>query len=110
MADVLKNLVRSLVAAASTAYVTAGAAETITIKRVKITNINAAGGASVTASLWAGSVADDAHALFKAITLAPGESIELDPTMIVLAPTEKLFAQGSVANNLNIQADGLSQS
>lgn len=109
MPNTLKNLVRSLVAGAATAYVTAGAAEVITIKRIKITNILAAGGATVNASLWAGSAADDAHAIFKSIPLAPGESVEMDPTMLVLNNNESLYAQGSVANDLNITVDGLSQ-
>lgn len=114
MANVLKNLARALVANAATAYVTAAnpgspANQRITIKRLKVTNINAAGGATVNVSLWAGAAATDAYAICKAIPLAPGESLEADPTMIVLEPGESLYALGSVAANLALSADGLRQ-
>lgn len=109
MANTLKNLARTLVANAATAYVTAGAAERITIKRLKVTNINAAGGATVNLSLWAGTAATDAYAICKVIPLAPGESFEGDPTTIILNFSESLYALGSIASNLSLQADGLSQ-
>lgn len=114
MANTLKNLARTLVAAAATAYITAAnpgspANHRITIKRLKITNVLAAGGATVTISLWAGTGATDAFVLEKNISLAPGEALELDPTMIVLEPGQSLYAQCSVANAVNLTADGLDQ-
>jgi hypothetical protein len=112
VANLLKNLARSLVSNAATAYVTAANPGTpnnqrITIKRIKVTNISAA--TTVLTGLWAGSAADDAHVLAKGISLGAGESLEFDPTTVVLEPGENLYAQGSIANNLQIAADGLRQ-
>lgn len=108
MPDVLRNLVRSVVGNTATAYITAGAAEVVTIKRVRILNNSAA--ACTLVGLWVGAVADDAHAEALDIDLNPGESLEWDPTLMVLNNNEKLFAQGSVASALTLHADGLSQS
>ena len=114
MANVLKNLARSLVATAATQYVTAANPGTpnnqrVTIKRLKVVNINAGGGAAATISVWAGTLADDAPAIVKSITLTGGEALEWDPTTIILEPGESLYAQASVASTLSLGADGLRQ-
>lgn len=114
MANVLKNLCRTLVGVAATAQLTAANPGTpnnqrITIKRLKFKNVLAAGGQTVTISVWAGAAATDAYAIEKSVDLAPGEALEFDPTMVVLEPGESLYAQASVAAAVNCTADGLRQ-
>jgi len=114
MANTLKNLSRSLVATSATAYITAANPGTpnnqrITIKRMKILNINAAGGGASTVSVWSGTAATDAFALVKGTNLNGGEALEWDATTIVLEPGENLYVQAGTASTLNITADGLRQ-
>jgi hypothetical protein len=81
----------------------------ITLKRIKVKNVLAPGGATATVSVWAGAAATDAYAVEKTIDLAPGEALEFDPTMIVLEPGESLYAICVPANACNLTADGLRQ-
>lgn len=106
MANTLKNLFRGTIDNTAGARVTAGAAEIITIKRWRALNNS---GAATNVSIWAGSAADDAHAIVKVVTLNAGESLEADPTMLVLNPGENLYAQSSVAGAITLGVDGLSQ-
>lgn len=83
--------------------------ERLTIKRLQVVNVLAAGGQTVAVSLWRGSASTDAYAIKKTVNLAPGESLEFDPTTMILAPGDSLFVQASVANAISVQGDGLKQ-
>lgn len=107
MADTLKSLFSGMATAAGSALLTAGGAEHITILRMKAQNVHAT--TTTTISIWRGSAHTDEFNIVKSISLAPGEALEWDPTKIMLAPGEVLYAQAGADSCIAINADGLSQ-
>jgi|SRR5215831_2338925 len=83
--------------------------ERLTVKRLVLLNVLAPGGQTVSVSLWRGTTQDSAHQFKNNVPLAPQEGLEFDPTTMVLAPGDSIWAQASVANAISIQGDGLRQ-
>lgn len=105
MADTLKNLFSYAVTSSQAAALTAGGAERITIRRMKVLNIHAT--TTTTISIWRGGTTDP-YAIVKGISLAPGEALDFDPTTIILNAGEILYMQAGVNSVLVANGDGVS--
>lgn len=86
-----------------------GTNERIVIKRLRITQVLADGGATATIDLWKGTANSDAFRERRSMSLTPGQVEEWDPTFMVLEPGESLNWLCTPANSCSIAGDGALQ-